>query len=162
MLNKLASASRRSSVRSPVRCQYCLTPAKLVSAGDLYPNRPDLRRVSYYHCVDCQAWVRCHRGTTIPLGSLANKALRHGRQAAHQAFDPLWRTGLMRRAAAYAWLGRQLCRPPGACHIASLSEAECDQVIMICANIRLPLSIREHGQDRPADPSGFANAGGGK
>lgn len=41
----------------------------------------------------CDAYVRCHEGSTEAMGRLAGKRLRKLRGLAHEALDPLWRDG---------------------------------------------------------------------
>lgn len=113
------------------RCPYCKRPAELVSGAVIYPHRPDLEGKRFHRCEPCRAWVGCHPGTTIPLGRLANDALRRAKRAAHEAFDPLWKNRHMRRNAAYKWLAERLGIPPGFCHIGAFDEAECARVVEV-------------------------------
>ena len=68
---------------SPV-CGYCKQPAALITGAVLYPNKPKLAALRFWHCEPCGAWVGCHPAAlnsgmgegTVPLGGLANAELR--------------------------------------------------------------------------------------
>lgn len=68
------------------------------------------------------------------MGTLANGDLRHKRILAHKAFDPLWKSGRMKKWQAYAWLQAMLGLNEEQTHIAKFSEYMCDQVISLCAD----------------------------
>lgn len=114
-----------------IRCDYCGEPAALITGRELYPHRPDLTHVRAWKCAPCDAWVGCHRGTTRPLGRLANADLRAAKQAAHAAFDPLWRGTKWRRSAAYRWLAQQMGLPAKQCHIGMFDANQCARVVAI-------------------------------
>lgn len=79
------------------------------------------------------AYVGCHKGTNKPLGRLANAELRHWKQKAHSAFDPLWQHGRFkgRRKAAYAWLAKEMHLPEAETHIGMFDVSQCKRVIQI-------------------------------
>jgi hypothetical protein len=128
---------------NPPTCPYCTKPATLTTGAAIYPHRPDLSEKKFWRCVACRAYVGCHRhnarvfvgGTyaisdgTLPLGRLANAELRKTKQAAHAAFDPLWRSGDMSRAMAYGWLSDKLGIPYEQCHIGMFDIDQCKAVI---------------------------------
>ncbi len=121
-----------SAMSPPVICPYCNTPAALRDGMAVYPHRPDLKHKHFWVCNDCDAWVGCHPGTNRPLGRLANGALRRAKMAAHAAFDPLWKSGAMRRKQAYTWLAGKLGIAVENCHIGMFDEADCQRVIAAC------------------------------
>lgn len=123
-----------------VACPYCARPAELVGGNAIYPNRPDLFAKWFWKCSPCGAWVGCHPPVrhprrpgigdgTVPMGRLANAELRKAKQAAHAAFDPLWKSRQMTRAAAYAWLAEQLGISVSNCHIGMFDVDGCKAVI---------------------------------
>lgn len=59
-------------------------------------------------------------------------ALFDARKRAHRAFDPIWMTGTMTRTEAYAWLMKVLRVKRKDRHIATLSLAQCEQLILEC------------------------------
>lgn len=111
-------------------CPYCGAQSNLVTGDQVYPHRPDLYDKIFYLCAPCGAYVGIHQGTLIPLGRLANASLRKLKSAAHAAFDPIWKTGKMRRGQAYAWLTRQL--EMKSVHIGEADEELCKKIIDIC------------------------------
>lgn len=119
-------------------CPYCHSLAALVTGADIYPHRPDLQNLRFWRCAPCGAYVGCHKAGngfgdgTRPLGRLANAELRSAKQAAHAAFDPLWKSGRMGRRAAYAWLAKQLGVPIDRMHIGEMDVADCKRVVDAC------------------------------
>ena len=115
-----------------MKCPYCNAEAKLVTGVDIYPHRPDLACLNFWLCTPCDAYVGCHKGSTRPLGRLANATLRHARSRAHAAFDVLWKTKKMRRSEAYLWLANQLGLPFERTHIGEFDEPMCTRVEEVC------------------------------
>ena len=117
-------------------CNYCNNEAELVNGDVIYPHRPDLYEFKYYYCADDEAWVGCHRGTTKPLGRLANAELRQAKQDAHVAFDRLWRAttpaGSFDRKGAYLWLAQHLGIERNDCHIGYFDVEQCQRVVEVC------------------------------
>lgn len=112
----------------PVRCDYCNGHAKLVNGGKLYPHRPDLKRLLFWHCAACSAWVGVHRGTQRPLGRLATAQLRRLKMLAHGAFDPIWKSKLKTRSEAYSWLAEAMGLTKDETHIGLFDEDQCRKV----------------------------------
>ena len=118
-------------------CGYCNQPAVLTTGVVLYPSKPKLSALRFWHCEPCGAWVGCHpaaqRGGigdgTVPLGSLANAELRRWRTTAHQLFDELWQSKEMSRAEAYTWMAQTLRLRPGQCHIGCFDVALCKAIV---------------------------------
>lgn len=122
-----------------VVCPYCRKNAKLVNGTAIYPHRPDLAQLNFWHCKPCDAYVGCHKPTaynkfdaTLPLGRLADSQLRKAKSAAHKSFDPIWKEGRKTRAEAYAWLANQLCIDPSDCHIGMFDVDMCNRVQSAC------------------------------
>lgn len=113
-----------------VFCDYCGEPAELADDSLIYGK-------SYGHkiwiCCRCGAYVGCHRGTDKPLGRLANDQLRQYKKAAHNAFDPLWKSGrfINRRRDAYAWMAKAMGIPPEKAHIGMFDVPDCKKLIQI-------------------------------
>ena len=116
-----------------MRCQYCGATTRLRSAEGIYKHGGG--GVLLYVCSNypaCDAYVRVHPGTTMPVGSLANPALRILRMKAHQHFNELYLSGLMTKSEAYSWLAFALGLLPSQTHIGHFSEHYCNQVITEC------------------------------
>ncbi len=117
-----------------VKCDYCGNQAELVTGKLLYPHRPDLYEVRAWRCVPCKASVGCHKNSKdhAPLGRLANQELKRLKMDAHAAFDPLWKSGGMKRKQAYGYLADKLGIQFSLCHIGMFNEEMCRKVIQIC------------------------------
>lgn len=113
-------------------CPYCPAEAQLVTGAEIYPHRRDLHHLPYWACLPCEAWVGCHPGTEKRMGRLANAATRRLKQAAHAAFDPLWKSGRMSRTKAYRWLQEQTGLDARDCHIGWMSDDQLRSVVRIC------------------------------
>jgi hypothetical protein len=114
--------------KSPeVFCQYCTKKAEFVDSSEVYSRSYGM----IYLCRSCGAYVGVHRGTNIPLGTLANAELRKLRNIAHSKFDPHWMSGNLKRKEAYAQMAEKLNVLPEVCHIAMFDEARCKEVIKL-------------------------------
>ena len=117
-----------------MKCPYCASSAEMVSGDVIYPHRPDLFDKNFWRCDPCGAYVGCHpvgpgHDGTRPLGRLANAELRRAKQAAHAAFDPIWKNREMSRANAYRWLANRLAIPSADCHIGVFDIPQCKAVV---------------------------------
>lgn len=132
-----------------VTCPYCDRAAVLVTGNVIYLRRPDLFPKKFWNCEPCGAYVGCHpkadahgRGGcgdgTVPLGRLANAALRRAKQQAHAAFDPIWMSGRLNRRAAYAWLASLMGISKRNCHIGMFDVDACRAVVAL---------VRERGHE---------------
>ena len=118
-------------------CDYCGCYSKLVTGVSIYPNRSDLSDLNFYQCAPCAAYVGCHKGTTKPLGRLANAELRQCKSNAHKVFDPIWRSGLMSRKEAYQFLAQEMGITSEQCHIGMFNIQQCKQVYAILKSGKL-------------------------
>ena len=121
-----------------VLCDYCGGAAKLVGGEVIYPHRPDLAELKFWHCAPCRAYVGCHRKNKKhgqdgmqPLGRLANAELRRAKSRVHAAFDPLWKDKNMTRREAYVWLAGRLNIPVDDCHIGMFDVRTCDRAVSV-------------------------------
>lgn len=119
-----------------VTCPYCGNDAKLVGGVTIYPHRPNLYEKKFWYCDNGHpaAYVGCHKNskTHAPLGRLADAELRGAKKAAHAAFDPLWKSGKMKRQSAYKWLANELGIPGKLCHIGMFDVTQCRNVVAVC------------------------------
>jgi ssDNA-binding Zn-finger/Zn-ribbon topoisomerase 1 len=83
------------------KCPYCNSKVNLTDSAAVYHGKSygDIYLCDKYP--ECDAYVGVHKGTTVPLGTMANKELREWRKKAHAVFDSLWKTGKITRKAAY-------------------------------------------------------------
>lgn len=119
-----------------MKCPYCGAEVELKEAQFIYPNNWKSKNwgkmwvCSNYP--ECDSYVGCHKGTTIPLGRLANAKLRTLKKEAHKQFDPIWKSGLMSRGGAYRWLADMLRIDLKDCHIGMFDIGLCRKVIWLC------------------------------
>jgi ssDNA-binding Zn-finger/Zn-ribbon topoisomerase 1 len=140
---------------SAMRCQYCGGTVVLRSADGIYHENHS--HTMLYVCSNyprCDAYVRTHPGTNIPVGTLANHELRTLRNQAHRYFDQLYLSGLMSKQDAYLWLAGLLQVPLSKAHIGFLGEYYCNEVI---AESKKLLERR-----RKQQPAGFRPCKGGE
>ena len=112
-------------------CSYCGKFSKMVTGKDVYPHLPKLKHLVIYECKGCDARVGCHKGTSRPLGRLANEELRNAKSFAHNCFDDIWKCGHMSRGNAYAWLARNLGIKKADCHIGMFDVEMCKKAASI-------------------------------
>lgn len=127
---KKQKKKRKRSPAGSMRCPYCGSPVVYRSADGIYHDNPN--GTMLYVCSRyprCDAYVRVHAGTRIPVGSLANHELRSLRRTAHFYFDQLYQSGFMSKEDAYQWLADLICAPRSEAHIGYLGEYYCKQVI---------------------------------
>ena len=113
-----------------MRCPYCGSPVVFRSADGIYHENKE--NTMLYVCSrypECDAYVRVHKGTKNPVGSLADPNLRALRREAHRYFNRLYETGLMDKRDAYQWLADIVSAPMSEAHIGHLGEYYCRQVI---------------------------------
>jgi len=120
----------------PTACPVCGQRPELVTGAIVYPHRPDLHAKMFWRCPQGCAYVGCHAGTQTPLGVLATEGMRRARIRAHDAFDALWKDGLLTRTNAYRELASRLGIPGAQCHIGQFDEETCGRVVEVCAQIR--------------------------
>lgn len=107
-------------------CPYCGNPTKLVEDSQIYWRSYGTK---CYICEPCGAWVGCHKNSDKALGRVANKELRELKHQAHDAFDPIWKNGHLRRTQAYEVLSIALGLPTEQTHIGMFNEDMCRKVI---------------------------------
>ena len=114
---------------SKVICPYCSEPAVYTDSKEVYKRSYGM----FYLCRPCGAYVGCHKGTKVPLGTLANLVTRKWRKEAHKWFDPLWRDDKsVKRWIAYKWLSEYLGIKQSECHIGEFDDEMCKKVVEIC------------------------------
>lgn len=128
-IKEAAYVNRKKKTMAP-QCPYCGSAAILRSAEGIYHSHS--KDTMLYVCKKypaCDSYVRVHPGTSIPMGTLANKKLRELRQETHRSFDQLYLRGLMTKDEAYLWLAGIVAAPLSEAHIGYLGEYYCRMVI---------------------------------
>jgi len=122
----------KSPLPAPTECPYCPGAVELVNNREIY--RREFGDWPYaYLCRSCGAYVGLHPNTDIPLGRLADRALREARKTEKSHFERLWRNAAS-RTAAYQWLAEQLGVPVAQCHWAWFDIDRCRRAGEICRN----------------------------
>jgi len=119
----------------PPICPDCKKPAIMQTGDKVYPERPDLAEDKFWTCPPCDFRVGAHKHTGEPFGTMANAELRWQRQQAHEAFDGLWKGGLMSRDSAYKWLSKKLQVTRDNCHIGQFNMQQCRAVVHHCKGL---------------------------
>ena len=124
--------------KATVRCPYCRAKATLHPASYVFGKAAKPGRLLYVcdRYPVCDSYVGAHQKTKLPMGSLADRDLRHKRIEAHKAFDWMWKSGLMTKAQAYKWMQAKLGIRSEHAHIAKFSYYMCDQLISACSQAK--------------------------
>lgn len=72
-----------------------------------------------------------------PLGIPGDAATKAARCRAHDAFDLIWKTGMMSRKGAYAWMRWRLGLADEEGHIGRFDVATCERLLTVLATLRL-------------------------
>ena len=99
-------------------------------------KRLGIEQERVYQCQNCNARVGCHKGTTRPLGNLANETLRMKRKETHQIFDSFWRERGMTRTQGYHWMAKKLRLSVQLAHIGGFEMDRCQRLIDLCEKER--------------------------
>lgn len=108
-----------------MKCPYCSNEAQWVENKEVY-GRNYGKSFMIWLCKPCDAYVGCHKNTEKPLGIMADKDTRKWRKAAHEAFDPVWKSGDMTRNQAYKILSDHYSEN---IHIGESSANTCKMII---------------------------------
>lgn len=117
----------------------CGKPAQLTTRQLRNPNKTQSRRqqaeVPVWACEACDMRVGCHPGSTVPLGTLADKLTRTARSSVHSVLDARWSkfsSGVLRRLAReqnYARLASEMGLPQEQCHVGLFTLEQCNRAI---------------------------------
>ena len=108
-------------------CPYCGQPSKLVDSKCVYQRSYG----NIWLCAPCDAYVGVHKNNNknMPLGRLANKELRDWKIKAHAVFDPMWKSGAMKRGTAYMLLQEIMSIGSQHAHIGMFDVEQCKQLV---------------------------------
>lgn len=118
----------------PTICPNCGSAVERVNNSAIYRKEYGPWPFAY-RCtsVPCDSYVGLHPKTDIPLGTLANKALRAARKQAKAMLMPMWDVDGMDKGAVYTWLAGQMgIADVNHCHVGWFSIKQCEQVVQIC------------------------------
>lgn len=122
--SRKATARVPDPLPAPTVHDACGLPVEIVHHNAVY-GRAYGEWPWMYRCAKCDASVGMHPFTAIPLGTLADKALREARKVCKRPFEHLWQSGVMSRTKAYAALAAHLGIPLSACHFGLFDADRC-------------------------------------
>ncbi|WP_313529249.1 zinc-finger-containing protein [Anaerotignum sp.] len=126
-----------------IRCPYCGAHAVLRPSTAVYQDKARPGRYVYV-CARyplCDSYVGAHKGTLLPMGTLANGDLRNKRIQAHRAFNRLWESGAMKKWQAYQWMQAKFGLCSKQAHIAMFSTYMCDKLISECDKVAANMKL---------------------
>lgn len=143
------------SKKLTLMCPYCHGKADLQPGDRVWPNKGQSPLYVCENYPRCNSYVRCHEGTTRPLGTLADKRLRGLRKIAHDVFDPLWKASdnELGRSVAYEVAGTVM-GVKGEFHIGNLDAAGCQEFIRRIGIIEMQIDDRLEEHFKKGAPPG--------
>lgn len=129
-IGRMVMKKKKKGDIARMKCPYCGSTVIYRSADGIY--KENSKREMLYVCSRypvCDAYVRIHQGTRIPMGTPANGELRALRVQAHREFDLLHTSGIMTRSQAYRWLAKLVGLPEKEAHIGNMGEYNCKRII---------------------------------
>lgn len=139
--SRKATARVKNPLPVPVVCNFCHGFVRVGTHKEIY-GRDFSDWPWVYLCESCGAYVGLHPFTSIPLGTLADKATRQARKECKPYFEKLWRNGEMSRTRAYEWLAKQLNIPVNACHFGWFDIDKCQRARELCQRHLLAQGIK--------------------
>ncbi|AKF46331.1 zinc-finger-containing protein [Pseudomonas fragariae (ex Marin et al. 2024)] len=124
----------KNPIPAPADCRYCGDDVCLVRNSEIYNGRSYGDWPFAYLCQGCRAYVGLHPDTDIPLGTLADDALRAARNHSKSKFHDYVKTVGLGRTAAYKWLADQMGINVGVCHFGWFEADACAKVVKIIAS----------------------------
>lgn len=115
------------------KCPYCKGAASIRNGAVVYNGNSKYGSVLVCdRYPKCDSYVSCHPGTDKPAGKIAGPALRKLRKECHEAFESIWKTGLLgTRPEAYRWLAREMKLGKFRANIGGMTYSQCKQAMEI-------------------------------
>ena len=135
----------KQAVREELKCPYCGSEAKLVNGNYVYGSK--WGHIKMWVCKRypmCDSYTSVHRGTDVPMGTLADTNLRNIRKQTHKLFDELWKSGYMDRKRAYRKLAHELHIDYSQAHIGMFDEKMCQRTQEMVKKINNSRNIAQH------------------
>ena len=139
------SKKKKGMNYTSMKCPYCGSTVEYRSAEGIYKEHH--KNTMLYVCTnypECDAYVRVHEGTNIPVGTLANYKLRSLRNEAHKLLDQIQRKGIMTKQECYQWIANIIMAPLSQAHIGYLGDYYCQVVIDECKKLLNNIKNRKH------------------
>ena len=120
------SDHERRLVYSGLVCPYCGGATRQADSAEIYHG---VSLGMIYLCKPCNAYVGCHKGTTLSMGRLANADLREAKKQAHHYLDQLWQPKVYKRPMVYNWLSESLGINREFTHIDMSNVKQCEKIV---------------------------------
>lgn len=88
-----------------------------------------------YICQDCRSYVGIHKGTDIPLGTLATPEMRQARKECKPYFFEMMEALNLNRSQAYKILAERLNIKPSECHFGMFDVDMCNKAKSVCTEL---------------------------
>lgn len=125
--SRRAIARVKDPVPAPTECRYCAGEVKVAHHDEVY-GRAYGSWPWLYRCSDCDARVGMHPFTDIPLGTLADAALRARRTEVKRLFQATCEEWRWDRSTGYAYLALALHTAPKDTHFGLFEDEQLDKV----------------------------------
>lgn len=135
-ISRAAVQRVKDPIAKPTECPHCGGTVKLCNNSEIYGvsigNWPFV-----YACQKCgESYVGVHPDTDIPLGTMADKALRGLRARAKESFHAYLIKVKMDRRAGYKWLSETLGLPLSNTHFGFFNSVDAQRALDICNNLQ--------------------------
>ena len=157
-MSKFRRGQNANEPRKGPECPYCKGPTVIRGPEFVYGDKAQKDWSPVWVCQnypDCDAYVGCHPGGKIPLGTPARKALRLKRMRQKDRFNSIWMLKKEReedkksRTKAYTWLASELGIKKEYCHFGMFTEPRITKVSKILdAVYEINKSLRNYHQER--------------
>ena len=123
-----------------IRCPYCGAKAKLMTSREMFGEEAFDPERKLYVCQNyekgCDSYVYTQKGTNIPLGQMADSALRAMRIKAHKAINDVVRSRKMSKNDVYKYIAAAMGYREGHFHLAQSSYYNCQETIRLMENLK--------------------------
>lgn len=155
--SRKALARVKDPLPVPTTCRHCDGSVRIVGHAAIYHGRTYGDWPWVYRCEDCSARVGMHPFTNLPLGTLADNALRDIRNRCKKPFEKIWQDGRMGRSQAYRWLADHLGKSIAECHFGLFEAPDCERAERLCLDY-LSTDPRQASAGNSAMTSAFQSA----
>lgn len=122
-----AAIARVKDPLPPIKqCQYCCGTVQVKENRVVY-GRNFGKWPWIYKCCDCDAYVGMHPSTSIPLGTLADRATREWRKVAKELFFQWIEEQTLTRTEAYKRLALMMGLSRAETHFGMFSVEQCKE-----------------------------------
>lgn len=137
---RFRGTTRNVIKKMELKCPICSLDAVLTDSAIIYNGKSFGKIWACPNVVSCRCFVGIHRGTTKPLGFLADEQTRKWRGMAHKLFDAHWQSkGRHTRGRMYGWLATMLKLKEA--HMGMMKMEDCQKVVSLMRDVELAYQI---------------------